>query len=397
MKRWLGRALVAMAAVWVVAGCAPRPSPALLTPIAAASATVARPPQPTTAPPTTPPFAVSPIPAPDADATPAATPAAPIIHLLFTGDINPGRCPAQVSLANNDFTLPYQVVGEALRAADITIGSLDGALSDFSPPSPCPETMNLIGPARTVEGLQYAGFDVLTVAANHAKDCGLQGWNCSDQTFRDTLANLRRAGIQPAGGGEDLAAALAPVIIERQGVRFAFIGLTEIGPNTFAAANRPGTAPLSDRNLPAVLAAITAARQAADVVIVLPHWGVEYAETPSANQRRWAGELVAAGATLVIGNHPHVVQPVELFPETGQSAPRAVVAYALGNFVFDQGPWRNRQGVLFEATFAGPVLTRWRLRPIHIVSLYQPVWPDETESQAILSGVATAGAALPAR
>ena len=334
---------------------------------------------------------------PTAKAEASATPAAPIIHLLFTGDINPGRCPAQIAIKNNDFTLPYQVVGDTLRAADITIGSLDGALSDFSPPSPCPETMNLIGPARTVEGLHYAGFDVLTVAANHAKDCGLQGWNCSDQTFRDTLSNLRAAGIQPAGGGEDLAAALTPVIVERQSVRFAFIGLTEVGPNTFAAAGRPGTAPLSDQNLPQVLAAITAARQAADVVIVLPHWGVEYAEAPSANQRRWAGELVAAGATLVIGNHPHVVQAVEVFPQTGQSAPRAVVAYALGNFVFDQGPWRNRQGVLFEATFAGQTLTDWRLRPIHIVSLFQPVWPDEAESQAILSRVATASAALPTR
>src|SRR5207244_2464506 len=117
-----------------------------------------------------------------------ASAAPPVLHILFTGDINPGRCPAQIALAHNDFTLPYQVVGDALRAADITIGSLDGALSDVSPPSPCPETMNLVGPARTVEGLQFAGFDVLTVAANHAKDCGRLGWNCSGDTFRDTLA-----------------------------------------------------------------------------------------------------------------------------------------------------------------------------------------------------------------
>jgi len=388
----------------LLAGCAPGPTPpapttlpsiqAAATPAAITTRLTATPAALTT---TTLTVTASPIVLPSASTTPGASPAAPIIHLLFTGDINPGRCPAQIALAHNDFTLPYQVVGEALRAADITIGSLDGALSDYSPPSPCPETMNLVGPARTVEGLQYAGFDVLTVAANHAKDCGLQGWNCSDQTFRDTLANLRGAGIQPAGGGDNLAAALQPVILERQGVRFAFLGLTEVGPNTFAAADRPGTAPLSDQSLPAVLAAIGAARQAAEVVVVLPHWGVEYAEAPSANQRRWAGDMVAAGATLVIGNHPHVVQAVEEFPQGGHAAPRAVVAYALGNFVFDQGPWRNRQGVLFEATFTGPALTSWQLRPIHIVSLYEPIWPDAAESESILSRVAAASAALPPR
>jgi len=118
---------------------------------------------------------------------------------------------------------------------------------------------------------------------------------------------------------------------------------------------------------------------------------------PGANQLRWAGEMVAAGATLVIGNHPHVVQPVEVFPQAGQVAPRAVVAYALGNFVFDQGPWRNRQGVLFEAAFQGRNLAEWRLRPIHIESLFQPVWPDEAEAQAILSRVQAASAALPPR
>ncbi len=187
------------------------------------------------------------------------------------------------------------------------------------------------------------------------------------------------------------------MVIERQGVRFAFIGVTEAGPNTFATASQAGTAALDDQDLPAVLAAITTARQTAAVVIVLPHWGVEYANAPSANQLRWAGQMVAAGAALVIGNHPHVAQAVEVFPQSGSPAPRAIVAYALGNFVFDQGPWINRQGILFEATFAGPRLAEWRLRPIHIESLFQPVWPSDQESQAILSRVQAASAALPAR
>jgi poly-gamma-glutamate synthesis protein (capsule biosynthesis protein) len=308
----------------------------------------------------------------------------PTIRLLFTGDINPGRCPAQIALARDDFTAPYHIVGEALRAADLTIGSLDGAISDRSPPSPCPETMNLIGPARTVEGLLFAGFDVITVATNHAKDCGSLGWNCAERSFNDTLANLNASGLMPVGGGIDLAAARAPAIVERHGVRFAFLGVTAVGPETWAGAAVAGTAPLSEEALPGLLADIAAARALADVVIVLPQWGVEYTDAPTPAQRRWAGAMIAAGAALIVGNHPHLVQPLEVFSPADRLGP-AVAAYALGNFVFDQGPWRTRQGIVFEATFRGAELAEWRGLPIHIKSLYQPHWAEGDEGEAILA------------
>jgi poly-gamma-glutamate synthesis protein (capsule biosynthesis protein) len=322
--------------------------------------------------------------------TPTPTPP-PTIRLLFTGDINPGRCVAQAALARDDFTLPYQAVADELRQADITVGSLDGAISDLSPPAPCPEGLNLIGPARTVEGLQFAGFDVITVATNHAKDCGSLGWVCEGRTLRDTLRNLSQAGIQAVGGGETLAEARAPVIVKRQGVRFAFLGVSAVEPFYWATESEPGAAPLSTETLPAVLADIAAARAGADVAIVLPQWGVEYATGPTADQLDWAGQMMAAGATLVVGNHPHVVQGVETFPQ-------GAVAYALGNFVFDQGgPETTRQGVVLEAVFKGSTLDRWELRPIHIYHLHQPRWAEPEEAGEILERVEEASAALPQR
>jgi poly-gamma-glutamate synthesis protein (capsule biosynthesis protein) len=169
-----------------------------------------------------------------------------------------------------------------------------------------------------------------------------------------------------------------------------------VGDNTWAADDRPGTAPLSEANLPLVLAAIRAARQAADVVIVLPQWGDEYHVIPNAKQLRWAPQMIEAGANLVIGNQAHVVQATEVFAGDDQTGPR-VVAYALGNFVFDQGPYINKQGVVFEATFEGARLAAWRLRPIHIYGLHQPKWASETEAQEILDGVQAASEALPKR
>jgi poly-gamma-glutamate capsule biosynthesis protein CapA/YwtB (metallophosphatase superfamily) len=300
---------------------------------------------------------------------PIATATPPTITLLFTGDINPGRCPAQRALAANDFTLPYQQVADILRAADLTIGSLDGTLSDLATPAPCPLTMNLIGPARSVEGLQFAGYDVLTTATNHALDCGSLGWRCKGQSLDDTRQNLLSAGIQPVGTGDTPDEARAPVILERQGVRFAFLGVNAIaGETTWVTDTQPGTAPLSAQSLATVTADIARVRPLADVVIVLPHWGIEYAPEPNAEQHAWATALMAAGADLVIGNHPHLVQSVETAASGG------VVAYALGNFVFDQGPWDTRFGAVFEAVFVGHTLTHWRLRPVRIYDLFQPRW-----------------------
>jgi hypothetical protein len=101
---------------------------------------------------------------------PAAT--GPSIRLMFTGDINLGRYIAKASIRANDFTYPFIFVAEKLGSADITIGSLDGTISDESPPMACPDSMNLMGPEDMVQGLQFAGFDVITVASNHIKDCG---------------------------------------------------------------------------------------------------------------------------------------------------------------------------------------------------------------------------------
>jgi len=323
---------------------------------------------------------------------PAAASREPVTRLLFTGDINPGRCPAQAALAANDFALPYQAVADKLRAADITIGSLDGSISDLATPAPCAPTMNLMGPSRSVEGLKFAGFTVITNATNHALDCGSLGWRCKGQSLLDTRRYLTGAGLQVAGIGANLAEARTPVIVERNGIRFAFLGVNAIsGEATWATDSAPGTAPLSTESLPDVLAEVARARAEADVVIVLPHWGVEYTAMPDSDQRAWAGALAAAGASLIVGNHPHLAQPVETF------ANGSVVAYALGNFIFDQGPKETRQGVVLEAVFRGSTLESWQLLPLHIYDLYQPRWAPPAEAEAVLARLAEAAKALPPR
>lgn len=310
---------------------------------------------------------------------PAATAVPPErVSMLFTGDITLGRCVAKAATRAGDFTYPFQYVAERLRSADITIGSLDGTISDESPPMPCPDSINLIGPETMVEGLQFAGFDVITVATNHIKDCGEKGYRCGDLAFLDTIDNLSKAGIRSVGGGSNLNESRQPVVIEVRGVRFAFLGINQIDERVWATERTAGTAPLSSRMTGQIKRDIAAAREIADVVIVLPQWGIEYAPEPEENQRVWAQEFLDAGASLVIGNHPHIVQPVEEFHN-------GLVFYSLGNFVFDQEHDFRREGMVIQAVFSGSQIESWKILPVYIdYFTYQPRWVDGTTAKKIL-------------
>ena len=249
----------------------------------------------------------------------------------------------------------YARVAPLLQQADLAIGGgLAATLSDYPPPTGCRSTFVLVGRANHALALARAGLDVMAVATNHIKDCGLL--DCGDRAFLDTLANLRAAGIQPVGAGANLEEALEPVIVDLKGVRFAFISHGELRPRNFAGPNTPGTAPLTEEN---VRESIRRAREAgAQVIVALPHWGPEYEFVPTYLQRNWARILVQAGADLVVGNHPHVVQGMEVL----QGVP---VFYSLGSFLFDQ-TWsvETRQSVLLLVRFQGTRLVAWRLVPV---------------------------------
>ncbi len=312
----------------------------------------------------------SPTPSPQPSPSPSPSPTPiPEITLIFTGNIVPARCvQAAVDERGGDPEYLYAQVAPLLQQADLAIGgSLDATFSDYPPPTGCRPTFVLVGRAHHAFALAQAGLDIITVATNHIKDCGLL--DCGDRAFLDTLANLQAAGIQPVGAGANLEEALEPVVVEVKGVRFAFISHGELRPRNFAGPQTPGTAPLTEEN---VQESIRRAREAgAQVIIALPHWGPEYDPVPTYPQRNWARFLVNAGVDLVVGNHPHVVQGIEFV----QGVP---VFYSLGSFLFDQ-TWavETRQSVLLLVRFQGPRVIAWRLVPLAY---------DETGAIAILEG-----------
>jgi poly-gamma-glutamate capsule biosynthesis protein CapA/YwtB (metallophosphatase superfamily) len=304
------------------------------------------------------------------------------IKLLFTGNIVPARCvQARIDeLDNPDY--PYEEVVQLISSADLAVGTLNATMSDSSKITGCITTFVLTGRPENAFALARAGFDAISTATNHIKNCGLT--NCGDRAFLDTLENLRQAAVRPIGAGVNLEEALKPQVFTLQGVDFAIVALGEIEAMAFASENSPGIAVLDEENLRNT---IQQARREADVVIVMPHWGPEYSAIPNYRQLNFARIAVEAGADLVVGDHTHTVQGYE----TIDGVP---VFYGLGNFMFDQG-WSEEtsQGVALTVTYFGKELESYELIPVHIDWDGRVHLADDDEAGEILGRMEAANAA----
>jgi poly-gamma-glutamate capsule biosynthesis protein CapA/YwtB (metallophosphatase superfamily) len=282
-----------------------------------------------------------------------------------------------------DYDFIYDEVRDLLTRADLSIGVLNSSLSEIAPSTGCVRTFVLAGKPENADAMARAGFDVMSVATNHIKNCGFGA--CGDRAFLETLDNLERTGILAVGAGRDHAEAMLPVVAEVQGVRFGFISLGQIEPMAFAGEDTPGIAVLDEPNL---RAAIAAARQVSDVVIALPHWGPEYSPNPNPSQLSLAKAAVEAGADLVVGNHTHVVQAVE-------EISGIPVFYGLGNFIFDQNWSRETmQSVILLVHFEGTQFSGYELLPVVVEGSGRVFWPGEFEAAEILERIEKASRAI---
>jgi len=222
---------------------------------------------------------------------------------------------------------PFRGVRRELRNADIAVGNLECPITSRGVPAPKP--ISFRASPRLAAGLSDAGFDILSLANNHTLDRGRLG-------LTDTLRHLNAMGIAACGAGSTAEEAASPVVISRSGVRMAFVGFCDVVQD--ASYARKDLPTVADASPDAVRAAVKNASRMADVVVVSMHWGCEYQPRPTDRQRRLAHAAASAGADLILGHHPHVLQGLEWMPAPSGRA--ALVAYSLGNFVFD----RERDG-----------------------------------------------------
>ena len=286
--------------------------------------------------------------------------------VTVVGDIMLGRGVSDVAQAAGDPSAPLRPMAGRLARADITVGNLESTLSSYGPARQGDDSF--AAPPAVVAGLRTAGFDVLSLANNHTGDYG-------PRALVETVRRVRAGGIAPVGAGRDRAAAWRPVVVEQAGVRVGFVAFNAIGETYRPGTDSPGaaslrmsprTGPLRPSELRRLQQRVRALATHTDAVLVLPHWGDQYTHEPVPDQRRVGRALLDAGATIVVGGHPHWVQDV-------QRHRGRFVVHSLGNFVFDMDfMTETQQGIVLDLTLRGGELVRTRLTPYVIGTDFAP-------------------------
>ncbi len=288
----------------------------------------------------------------------ATLPANKIRTIIVTGDIIPARSVNTGVLRRNNPLWPYEKVQAGIKAlnGDITFASLETPLIKDCPPTD--EGMIFCGSDKNIEGLKYIGVDIVTMANNHAGNHGEEG-------VLETIQSLQQNGIKVTG----INGALYQDI---KGMTFAFLGYNDI------SKDQPGIADAEDAR---IKKEITEAKQKADVIIVQYHWGEEYRSQPDDRQKYLGRFTIDAGADVVIGNHPHWIQPIEIYKGK-------LITYAHGNFIFDQ-MWseETKQGVIGKYTFYENQLIDVEYFPIYIQDYGQASFLEGEEKETILQNM----------
>jgi len=265
------------------------------------------------------------------------------VEIILTGDVLLGRTVMTESLELKDPLYPFREVGQVLRDADITFINLENPIIEN-----CPlkySGMVFCANPEMIEGLNFAGVDVVTLANNHSMDYREEG-------LAQTESFLEENGIEFTLAGRLVTKKIG-------GMAFGFLGFNRVG---------MGENPEAEKVSRQELDLVRKADPKVDVLIVAVHWGSEYKEHPSDLQRRWAKEFIEAGTDVVVGHHPHVVQDIDRI----DGKP---VYYSLGNLVFDNMDPKyaeTRKGMVARLIYRDGQLIKEELLPTQTVSRAQP-------------------------
>ncbi|MDF1559504.1 MAG: CapA family protein [Bacteroidales bacterium] len=290
-----------------------------------------------------------PVPAPGAHEPDTLLPAAPeeqerdsVLTLLFTGDIMGHD--GQIASAYDDSTKTwsydsvFSFVAPLISDADVAIGNLEVTLGG----PPYKGYPQFSSPDALAEACRDAGFDILVTANNHAADRGQKG------IFR-TIRVLDSLGIRHSGtwNSSEERDTLSPLMISHDSITIALLSYT-YGTNGIIVPP-PATVAYID-TLRATADIAGAEYKGADATVIYVHWGIEYDTLPSARQKLTAAAYLNSGADIVIGSHPHVLQP--MIADTGSCTLSKPVVWSMGNFVSNQRARRRDGGAMIRIELA---------------------------------------------
>ena len=291
------------------------------------------------------------------------------VSMIAVGDISYSRAVERMVKRQNNINYPFLKIRDYLKNADLVFGNLE---TPITPGAEIPDfAMIFRSNPGTEQALKQAGLSIVSLANNHTPNFGEKGLN-------NTFNYLNAVGIKYVGAGLNDQEAYQPIYLDQQEIKLAFLAYndTDVVPNHYeASANRAGTAFM---RIDKLSEAVQAAKQNADLVIVSMHSGVEYVEKPNNSQINFAHAAIDAGADLVIGHHPHVVQTLEKYKGK-------FIFYSLGNFIFDQPQSaETKEGLAIKIYFTKNGLSKISLLPVVMKNLAQPEAADKDKAAKIL-------------
>jgi len=282
------------------------------------------------------------------------------ITFTFAGDmmLDRGVRNSVVRNFNNNYAMLFEKsekLSEIFQNSDIVFANLEGTASDRGV-----DQKNLYSfrmDPSVIPALKGAGISIVSVANNHVGDWGRNA-------YIDTLSRLKENEILYTGGGNTKQEAETPVIIEKYGTKIGFLGFSDVGPAWMKAdTEKSGILLASDPRFDEI---VQNASEQVDYLVVSFHFGDEYKEKHNRRQEELAHKAIDAGAKIVIGHHPHVIEDTEVYKD-------GFIAYSLGNFIFDQS-WSKptMQGMLLELKLNKNGAITIKKDTIKLNSVFQP-------------------------
>lgn len=303
--------------------------------------------------------------------TQTVTPDGDGLLFSFVGDIQMSGKVDEL-MRKNGFDFPFQYAKSLFQKDDLTIANLEtpitlGGLAETD------KQFVFKSSPDSAAAMHTAGIDVVTLANNHVLDQGVSG-------LRDTIKHLDSGNVQHVGAGNNEDEAYTIKYVESKGKRIAILGFSRVLPKTSWKAG-PKNAGVAETYSPTkAVAQIQEAHQHADIVIVMVHWGIEKADTPNNIQKQLAHQFVDAGADLVIGSHPHVLQGMEQYKGKW-------IAYSLGNFIFTRSSNpKTWETAVLQVTYNSDGSYALKLIPYH-ANLGQAVPMNEADGAKLLQRV----------
>jgi len=288
------------------------------------------------------------------------------VNFCAVGDVLLDRN-VRKAIEKNGVKYPFENIAKIIKENDLAFFNIECPLADNSDGYPINKKYSFRAEPEYIKGLKYAGFNIASVANNHTIDYGKSG-------FLKTIEILNKDSIFTIGGGTNQDEAFNPLLIEKNGETFAFFGMLEF--------LLEGTTFNVDQPYPAfgridkLCELIKQLNSEIDYIIVSFHWGQENAVIPTSRQIEYAHKVVDAGADLVLGHHPHVLQSIETYKNK-------LILYSLGNFVFDNSGKLQKESVIFHCQFKNRQLIKPELTPIYINNCQPDLASIQTSSEIL--------------